>query len=139
MLDVPHSYPSDPRLELDSYFVNSTINVSASSTTDTADYIIVGGGTFCLVVANRLSEDPNVNVVVLEAGENHLNNPQVNIRAFWTSLMETELDWQLRTPSKVCAEKNKFTSICILIFWWIAGSKKRCDQVAAGKASGRFK
>lgn len=33
------------------------------------DFIIVGGGTGALVFANRLSLSPNVNVLVLEAGE----------------------------------------------------------------------
>ena len=32
------------------------------------DYVIVGGGTGGLVVANRLSENPNVTVAVVEAG-----------------------------------------------------------------------
>lgn len=41
------------------------------------DYIVVGGGTSGLVVANRLSEDSSVSVLVIEAGDSVLNNPNV--------------------------------------------------------------
>lgn len=37
------------------------------------DYVIIGGGTAGLVVAARLTEDPNVKVVVLEAGGQRLD------------------------------------------------------------------
>lgn len=72
----------------------------ASSPT-TVDYIVVGGGTAGLVVANRLTEDPNVHVLVLEAGSSHAEDPRVNIPALWTTLMGSEADWKYHTVPQV--------------------------------------
>lgn len=46
-------------------------------TTDKYDYVIVGGGTSGLTVADRLTEDPNVKVLVIEAGGDHSADPLV--------------------------------------------------------------
>jgi choline dehydrogenase-like flavoprotein len=41
------------------------------------DYVIVGGGTAGLVLAARLTENPDVQVIVLEAGEQRLDVSQL--------------------------------------------------------------
>lgn len=61
------------------------------------DFVIVGGGTAGLVLATRLSEDANVQVLVVEAGEDLSADPRVNIPAMWPQLQGTESDWQLKS------------------------------------------
>lgn len=65
------------------------------------DYIIVGGGTSGLVVAARLSENPDVKVLVLEAGDSHLNDPKINMPTGWPALLETDADWNFTTIPQV--------------------------------------
>ena len=38
------------------------------------DYVVIGGGTAGLVVAARLSENPDISVCVVEAGNDHSTN-----------------------------------------------------------------
>ena len=65
------------------------------------DFVIIGGGTSGLTVANRLSEDNGINVLVLEAGENHLADPRVMVPALCMQAPGSELDWQLMTGPQV--------------------------------------
>lgn len=66
------------------------------------DYVIIGGGTAGLVLAARLSEDPNVTVGVLEAGGNRLNDPLIDAPNLYIQTWDKpEYDWCFKTvPQK---------------------------------------
>ncbi|RYP22395.1 hypothetical protein DL767_009054 [Monosporascus sp. MG133] len=61
------------------------------------DFVIVGGGIAGLVLAARLSEDANTQVLVIEAGEDRTTDPRVNIPAMWPTLLGTSADWNFKT------------------------------------------
>ena len=60
---------------------------------DTFDYVIIGAGSAGSVLANRLSEDPNVTVCVLEAGPPD-RNPWIHIPAgFMKTFYDSSINW----------------------------------------------
>lgn len=71
-----------------------------AATATSYDYIIVGGGTAGLTVANRLSEDPAVSVLVIEPGQIELNNPNVTDITRLAYTYDSPLDWAYQTTEQ---------------------------------------
>ncbi len=62
----------------------------------TYDYVVVGAGSAGCVMARRLSDAPNTNVLLLEAGRPD-DKHGIGIPAFWAELFQTEIDWAYTT------------------------------------------
>jgi choline dehydrogenase len=60
------------------------------------DYIVVGAGAAGCVVANRLSADPAVSVLLLEGGGRDLN-PLIHIPIGFTKLTTPDVNWGFQT------------------------------------------
>jgi choline dehydrogenase len=60
------------------------------------DFVVVGGGSAGSVVASRLSEDPGIRVLLLEAGP--ADGPAtMSVPAAWPTLIGSEADWGYST------------------------------------------
>lgn len=70
---------------------------------DDFDYIIVGGGTAGLTVADRLTEDGNVRVLVVEAGEDRSKDPLVLTPGLLGGMYgNPDYDWNITSVPQVC-------------------------------------
>jgi choline dehydrogenase len=73
-----------------------------------ADYVVVGAGSAGCVLANRLTEDPGVRVVLIEAGGRD-RHPNIKIPAAFAKQFHTALDWDYATdPEPHCDDRSLF-------------------------------
>ncbi|MFN0084526.1 MAG: GMC family oxidoreductase [Blastocatellia bacterium] len=73
------------------------------------DYVIIGAGSAGCVLANRLTEDPAVRVLLLEAGGPD-RKQEIRIPAAFPKLFKTEYDWAYHTEPEPHLENRR-------VFW----------------------
>ncbi|KAL2206892.1 glucose oxidase [Sarocladium strictum] len=83
-----------------SFVILTLCNVAAAS----FDYIVVGGGTAGLVIANRLTENPSIRVAVIEPGDDQRQNHNVTDPTKLDQPLNTPLDWQYKSVPQVYAQ-----------------------------------
>ncbi len=70
------------------------------------DYVVVGAGSAGCVIANRLSEDPDVRVLLLEAGPPDTNE-NIHVPLGYLQLGGTEVDWDYHSaPEHECLHRR---------------------------------
>ena len=104
-----------------------------------ADFIVVGAGSAGAVIASRLSEDPAVDVLLLEAGEARIPKESV-IPAAFSRLFQTDFDWNYSTePERELANRKLYWprgkllggSSAMNAMIWTRGARADFDSWAA--------
>src|SRR4249920_292378 len=76
--------------------VNRTPQCCQAGLVRELDYVLVGAGSAGCVLASRLTEDPAVSVLLLEAGGEDRRR-EIRVPAAFSRLFGSEVDWSYRT------------------------------------------
>ena len=72
--------------------------MTSKTTENVFDIIIVGGGTAGSLLTSRLSTNPTLQILVLEAGSNHNDDPNVRTPSYSGRLLgNPDFDWQFQS------------------------------------------
>jgi choline dehydrogenase-like flavoprotein len=75
------------------------------------DFIVIGGGIGGLVVANRLSEDAEKKVLLIEAGAHRYGDPRINTVGMLSTLYgDPNYDWDFMSEPQVCRHRESSIS-----------------------------
>lgn len=74
------------------------------------DYVVVGGGTAGCVIAARLTEDPNITVGVIEAGENRMDDKNVMTPSLYPTMVGKLAHMTRTTPNTLTRLAGKSTT-----------------------------
>lgn len=109
------------------------VSVQAHYNNSHYDYIVVGGGLGGTVVASRLSEDPSISVLLVEAGNFEQYSPNVTNTTVLGIGQGTSLDWQYQSVPQASANNRTIT--------WRAGKGLGGSTLINGKQydSGSFR
>src|SRR3954449_568424 len=105
------------------------------------DYVIVGAGSAGCALANRLSEDPETRVLLIEAGPRD-RAKEIRIPAAFSKLFKSKFDWGYETTPQAGLDRRRIYyprgkvlggSSAMNAMMWIPGDRADFDAWPEGK------